>query len=175
MQAQMNHLSRWKETQHCISSLQSRRQATWRISSCIQMLDLQTHSFCQHGVSCRCDSPVWSASTDVQVADDMPQIHWTWIVCEVRLGLCDTWIGGTLPDDASCLKGIPLFHLRESTVQGVFPCTLVSYHLQIVMSTGNPRVIFGWPLPLPFKTGDPTYGYRYLAGMGTGFMRVGWV
>ena len=47
----------------------------------------------------------------------------------------------------------------------------------LVMSTGNPGVIFGWPWPQPFKTHDPTYGYRYLAGtgMGMGFMRVGWV
>ena len=43
----------------------------------------------------------------------------------------------------------------------------------VVMSTGNPRVIFGWPQPWPLKTHDPTYGYRYLAGMGMGFMRVG--
>jgi len=47
--------------------------------------------------------------------------------------------------------------------------------IQVVMSTGNPRVIFGWPWPIPFKTRDPAYGYRYLVGMGMGFVRVGQV
>ena len=48
----------------------------------------------------------------------------------------------------------------------------VPYGLDIVMSTGKPGVILGWPQPLPFKTRHPAYGDRYLAGMGTGFEGV---
>ena len=42
----------------------------------------------------------------------------------------------------------------------------------LVMSTGKPGVILGWPRPLPFKTHHPAYGYGYLAGMGMGFKGV---
>ena len=43
----------------------------------------------------------------------------------------------------------------------------------LVMSRGNPGVSSSWPIPLPFKTLDPSQGSRVLKGKGIGMSGVG--
>jgi hypothetical protein len=43
---------------------------------------------------------------------------------------------------------------------------------QVVIGTGNPRVIRDLPGPVPEKTRTPRYGYGFSAGGGTGTRRV---
>jgi hypothetical protein len=107
--------------------------------------------------------------------------HYLLFACLTQLWTCNSWRKSCslrhnrYSGKRSCFWSLGMKIIVRGTIKSAWHsrgmCAVVC-HWVLVMVTGNPGVILHWPIPRPHLHPNPLHRYGYLAGTGTGFIRV---